>query len=198
MPMPAMLPACDALPALVTACPAAAKRPAPQPQRSALGAAAGRLPLHLARLSSVHPATDPNTDTRWDSYQPPLLKCLVGTRHQKIVYTFSSPGKPRHGTPPRSFSPQKIFQTKNSAWVPGGVGLGPWRRRGWGWRTPGRVARLPHAFYLWLPLPWPWRRCDAPQRRRFIIHGGRSWGAFQVAGVPGGRGPILPTEARAR
>jgi len=65
---------------------------------------------------------------------------------------------------PPAFFSQKNFQTQNPTRVASGVGLEPWRRRG------------------------------APQRRRFIFLGGCLRGAFQFAGVPGGRGPILPTD----
>jgi hypothetical protein len=53
-----------------------------------------------------------------------------------------SPGKNlAKNTPPLLF-PQK-FSNQKSGWVAGGVGPGPWRRRGgYGWfrRTPGRVV----------------------------------------------------------
>ena len=39
---------------------------------------------------------------------------------------------------------------------------------------------------LGCPLPWPWWGCSGPQRRRFIVPGGRSGGASQVAGAPAG------------
>jgi hypothetical protein len=70
-----------------------------------------------------------------------------------------------------------------------------------GFASSGPLRRTPFA-----PLtPYPWGDslravvglwwASAPQIYR---SGGRSGGAFQGAGAPGGRGPILPTDARAR
>jgi len=95
-------------------------------------------------LSSVLSATDPNTDTRGGLRHPPHAICKAREFLSKNHSVgFCPQGKPRQQSPPGLLSPQKI-KNKNPAWVAGGVGLGPWRRRGrWGWlrRTPGRVAR---------------------------------------------------------
>jgi len=132
-----MLPACDALPALVTALPCCCCSAYPQhPSTQRHGQPSCSGPLPLARLSSVLSAPDPNTDTPGDSYQPPLLICTVSTRHQKLrLYLFVPRKSPAWNTRPGIDAPQKFYKQKS--------GLGPRRRRGRGWRTPGRVARLP-------------------------------------------------------
>jgi len=114
--MPAMQPACDALPALVTAlpccCPACPQHPS---------ATTSPLPLPLARLSSVLSAPDPNTDTGEVPLTPPLLICSVSTRHQKFRLCLFVPRKtPAWNTPPASTLP-KNFLSKNPACVAGSI-----------------------------------------------------------------------------
>jgi hypothetical protein len=104
--MPAMLPACDAPPALVTAlfgccCPAC-----PQPQHPS--ATTSLLPM--PRLSSVLSATDQEPEGGVGLRLPPLLKCLVSTRHQKFrLYRFVPRKTPAWNTPPASTLPQNII-----------------------------------------------------------------------------------------
>ena len=121
---------------------------------------------------------------------PPLcINARPDTNLKIFVYTvFVSRGDPGWKHPP-AFFPPKNFQTKNPAWVAGGVGLGPWRRRGgWGWfrRTPGRVARLPMPFPLGAPFRGRGGAVSGPQSRRFIFPGGGLGAHFRVPVLPAG------------
>jgi hypothetical protein len=121
--MPAMLPACDALPALVTALPCCCCSACPQPSAPAPNPTTSLLPLALplARLSSVLSATDGELEEGEVPLTPPLLKCLVGTRHQKYrLYRLCPPGRPGLGHPPGEPTPQK-FSNQKSGRVAGGV-----------------------------------------------------------------------------
>ena len=132
-------------------------------------------PRPLAHLSSVLSAPDPNTDTRGDSYQPPLLICLVSTRHQKFrLCRFVPQGPLRQKTPPGSSFSAKIFKPKS--------GLGSGRRwpgavpasgRCWaGAGGPRPCSRVTPAPFLGVSVCEPWWGCSGPQRRRFVVPGG--------------------------
>jgi hypothetical protein len=55
----------------------------------------------------------------------------------------------------------------------------------WGWRTPGRVARLPlPPFPLGCPFVGRGGAVSGPESRRFIFSGGGSGGGSQIAGIP--------------
>jgi hypothetical protein len=114
-----MLPACDALPALVTACALLllSVPPAPAPAQRP-GCSRRSLPLPLARSSSVLSAPDPNTDTRGSTFNPPYTDMLGRHPTSKISpmpFFFSSktPGRkhpPPDGTQTQKFSYEKFFQ----------------------------------------------------------------------------------------
>ena len=90
------------------------------PQRAASERSSDRPPPHpaLVWMRGVLSATDPNTDTRGDSYQPPLLICTVGTRHQKFRLCLFFPSKkPGQKYPPRMGPRPKNYHMKNSSGI---------------------------------------------------------------------------------
>jgi hypothetical protein len=135
-------------------------------QRSTLHAASPAAPVGAAPVRSpdrlpcaqrgVLSATDLKPGSGVGLRHPPHAICLSRQFFQKIIQSVffigTSPGRKY---PPVFFSP-KNFQTKN----PAGRRSASWRL-GMVPRTPGRVARLPHA--LGCPLPWPWWGCGAPE-----------------------------------
>jgi hypothetical protein len=133
-------------------CSAPAQRPAAAARRTALGAPQARrrpapVPCPTPWEEGYCQPQTTNPVPEWDSYLPLYICACPGHQPQNIIHTvFAFRRDPGRKHPPAFFSP-KNFQTKKPAWVAGGVGLGPWRRRGWCRRTPGRVARLP------MPLP---------------------------------------------
>ena len=103
--MPAMLPACDALPALVTACALLLPSvpPAPAPQRQAAGS--GPLPF-------VHSATAPEPEPPEVPLPSPMYQCPGRTFFPKNHSTRFVPRGDPGGRPPRPFFPKKIFKPK--------------------------------------------------------------------------------------
>ena len=163
--MPAMLPACDALPALVTACPAATQR-APAPSATASPCPwPGSRSYCQPRATTPIPGEVPLTPLYNNARSAPDIK--------NFAYDVSSPGKPRHGTPPPGIdSPPKFYKQKTrlcrglrwpGAVAASGPGLAdPWPR--------SRVTPAP------LPLVCPFAGrggpVSGPVRRRFIVPGG--------------------------
>ena len=142
--MPAMLPACDGPPALVTAspcccCSACPQHPsAPAPRPALLPPAPAPGPALVRTVSHRR-----GTRRRGSTFNSPLT-IMLGWHptSKKSPMPFVPRKTPAWNTRPASTLP-KNFISKNPACVASGVWLGPWwHRSGWGWfrRTPGRVV----------------------------------------------------------
>jgi len=130
--MPALLPACDALPALVTACACSACHLRPSPQRPAPRPASCPCPWPGSRPYCQPQTRNPKAET--GPISPPMDYACPGHQPQNIIHTvFASRGDPGRKHPPRTFSAPKIFYMKKSSgghefvltWLARGLILNP-------------------------------------------------------------------------
>jgi len=90
------------------------------PQRAASERSSDRPPPHpaLVWMRGVLSAPDPNTDTGERTFNPLILICSVGTRHQKFRLCLFFPSKkPGQKYPPRMGPRPKNYHMKNSSGI---------------------------------------------------------------------------------
>ena len=149
-------------------------------------------PPALARLSFVLSATAPNTDTGEVPLTPPLLKCLVGTRHQKFrLWRFFPQRKPVLKMPPCLPDSQKFYKQKSGLcrglrW-PGAVASSASWRIGPGLAEPWPRRKATHALTVGAPFASRGGAVSGPVRRRLIFPGGGLRVHFGVPVLPPGR-----------